>query len=178
MLRQLGTIFALASAVLTLSLGGCASAPSTRPDADAAPPLASKADGATQFDEQTVGDTLSEDDWDTGATASIDDSGRLVYVVPTEVVEDGNLNDRERLGYRTTRSTYYYLDPVTGLPVLAPAAGFPGAIRSRAPAAGDAASSDRGGFQRGATRATTLPRPMPRVSPSLDSAAPMRTNRR
>ena len=161
-------------AVAATQIAGCASAPAPRSES----PAAAKAGDTTQFDEQILDETQDDDFWDTGATASVDDDGRLVYLVPTTIVEDGNLNDAERRGYESTTTPYYYLDPVTGMPVRAPVGAWRGPDRARSRTSGTTVSSQSSGYQRGAVSGNRLPTSTPRVSPPLDRSAPMQRNRR
>jgi hypothetical protein len=178
MFKRLNSIPALFSLALAAQLCGCAGAPSPRPDAAAPTALSAKPGTTTQFDEQIVADSLQEDFWGTGATASIDDSGRLVYVVPTEIVADGNINDRERVSYEGGNARYYYLDPVTGLPILAPANAWPGPNRSRPRGSAIGGSSAGPGATRITSPASAMPRTTPRVAPAPSRSGPARSDRR
>lgn len=170
MFMHLGSFLTVFSVVSTLLMVGCTSAPAT---VSGAPAASAKAGGATLFSERVVDESQDEDFWDTGATASVDDNGRLLYVVPTDIVADGSLNDQERLSYQGARSTYVYLDPITGVPVMAPSGPWPGGSRGVTNGSTIGTRSD--------TRISTpmsLPRPSPRTAPSGGRSGPTRSDRR
>ena len=111
---------ATVSALLTLA-SGCASAPTTVSALDkqkSAPP-AGAANGKTVFTEEQITSMLDDDFWGSGATASVDEEGRLTYHLPTNVVDDGNFNDAERNAMRSPNGRFYYIDPITGRPIMA-----------------------------------------------------------
>ncbi len=116
-LQQLSVAF-FGTAVLLAS--GCASAPSatdaTRSQKSAAEVAA--ASGKTVFTEEKIAALMDDDFWGSGAKATVDEEGRLTYLVPTEVIGDGNYNDME-LAVSRGNNRFYYIDQVTGRPIAA-----------------------------------------------------------
>lgn len=115
---------ATASCVLALS-GGCASAPTavSALDNQKQAPQKQPTTDKTVFTEAQIAAMVNDDFWGNGATATVDDEGRLTYIVPTKVVNDGSINNYERNGVQTRNGRFYYIDPATGRPVIAVGAG-------------------------------------------------------
>lgn len=116
-------------ALTMVALAGCASAPSV-PVADGTPVASQKAAGVddtiivdgeryTPLSPEALQAAAADNFWNSGASATVDDDGNLIYTVAPPLVAGRTLEELPR-GVNRLDSMHFIrtIDPVTGLPIV------------------------------------------------------------